>query len=60
MKRMKKNAALPIVTTYGQASRLSPYAAECARFELLACELWEELVPDGRFGEEHKRRIIIA
>lgn len=57
---MKKNAALPIVTTYGQASRLSPYAAECARFELLACELWEELVPDGRFGEEHKRRLIMA
>ena len=57
---MKKNAALPIVTTYGQASRLSPYAAECARFELLACELWEELVPNGRFGEEHKRRLIIA
>ena len=57
---MKKNAALPIVTTYGQASRLSPYAAECARFELLACELWEELVPDGRFGEEHKRRLIIS
>ena len=57
---MKKNAALPIVTTYGQAARISPYAAECARFELLACELWEELVPNGRFGEEHKRRVIIA
>lgn len=57
---MKKNAALPIVTTYGQASRLSPYAAECARFELLACELWEELIPDGRFGEEHKRRLIMG
>ena len=57
---MKKNAALPIVTTYGQASRLSPYAAECARFELLACELWEELVPKGRFGEEHKRRLIMG
>ena len=57
---MKKNAALPIVTTYGQAARISPYAAECARFELLACEMWEELVPCGHFGEEHKRRIIIA
>ena len=57
---MKKNAALPIVTTYGQASRLSPYAAECARFELLACEMWEELVPEGRLGEEHKRRLIMA
>ena len=57
---MKKNAALPIVTTYGQAARISPYAAECARFELLACELWEELVPNGRFGEEHKRRLIIS
>lgn len=56
---MKKNAALPIVTTYGQAARVSPYAAECARFEQLTCELWEELVPGGRFGEEHKRRVIM-
>lgn len=57
---MKKKSALPIVTTYGQAARISPYAAECARFELLACELWEELIPDGRFGEEHKRRLIMG
>ncbi len=57
---MKKSSALPIVTTYGQASRLSPYAAECARFEILACELWEELIPSGRPGEEHKRRVIMA
>lgn len=56
---MKKNAALPIVTTYGQAARVSRYAAECARIELLACELWEELVPKGRYGEEHKRRVIM-
>lgn len=60
LREMKKNAELPIVTTYGQVSRLSPYAAECARFELLACELWEELIPGGRFGEEHKRRVIMA
>lgn len=56
---MKKTAALPIVTTYGQAASLSRYAAEAARMELLACELWEETVPDGSFGTEHKRKIII-
>ncbi len=58
MHEIKKNAALPIVTTYGQAARVSPYAAECARIELLACELWEELIPGGRPGTEHKRRVI--
>lgn len=57
---MRERAALPIVTTYGKAARLSRYAAETARFEALACELWEELIPNGRPGEEHKRRIIIV
>ncbi len=60
MREMKSRASLPIVSTYGQAFRLSRYSAECARFELLACELWEELVPDGKFGEERKRRVIMA
>ena len=57
---MRKKSALPIVSTYGQAARISPYAAESARFEQLACELWEELVPNGERGQEHKRRVIMV
>ena len=56
---MRKTSALPIVTTCGQAASLSRYAAEVMRTELLACELWEEIVPNGSFGAEHKRKIII-
>lgn len=58
--KMREGAALPVVTTYGKAARLSRYAAETARYEALACELWEELIPNGRFGEEHKRQIIMV
>ena len=57
---MKKTSRLPIVTTYGQAARTSRYAAEVARRELLACELWEGTIPNGSFGVEHKRKIIIC
>lgn len=57
--QMRKTSSLPVVTTYGQAASLSRYAAEVARTELLACELWEETVPNGSFGCEHKRKIMI-
>ncbi len=60
LREMRKKAALPAAATYGRAARLSPYAAKAARYEALACELWEELIPNGVYGEEHKRRIVIV
>ena len=60
LREMKKTATLPIISTLGQAARLSPCAAKIAEYEQLACELWEEIIPKGKPGSEHKRKIIIA
>ncbi|MDO4561229.1 MAG: nucleotidyltransferase family protein [bacterium] len=60
LREMRDRAALPVVTTYGKTAQASPYAAKTARYEALACELWEELIPNGRLGGEHKRRIIMV
>lgn len=57
LREMKTKAKLPVITVCGDAK--SHYAAEMMRFETLAAELWEQLVPNGEFGEEHKRKIII-
>ena len=56
---MRARAALPVVTTYGQAARVSGYSAAIAEKEQLACELWEEMIPCGSFGAEHKRKPVI-
>ena len=60
LREMRERSALPVVTTYGKAARVSPYAAKAARYEALACELWEELIPNGSYGEEHKRKVIMV
>ena len=59
LKKMKETSLLPVVTKYGEASRVSPYAQKMINYELLACELWSQLIPSEKFGEEHKRRIIL-
>ena len=56
---MRNAASLPIVTTYGQASRISEYSAAVGAKEQLACELWEELIPAGAPGSEHKRKPVM-
>ena len=60
LREMRQSARLPVVSTYGQAARVSEYAATVARYEALACELWEELIPSGTRGAEHKRKIIFV
>ncbi|MEG1824530.1 MAG: nucleotidyltransferase family protein [Cloacibacillus sp.] len=60
LRKMRGKSTLPIAVTCGQAARASAYAAEAARVDLLAAELWEELIPGGRLGGEHKRKIIMA
>ena len=60
LKKMKETSLLPVVTKYGEASRISPYAQKMINYELLACELWSQLIPNEKFGEEHKRKIIIS
>ena len=59
MREMRNSAALPIVSTCGQAARLSKYAAAVSGCEQLACELWEDFVPGGEPGSEHKRKVIM-
>ena len=59
LRRTNKLSSLPIVTRCGAASRISGYASEVMRYELLACELWEQTVGNGIFGKEHTKKPII-
>ncbi|MDO5562200.1 MAG: nucleotidyltransferase family protein [Synergistaceae bacterium] len=59
LRRMKYNSSLPIITRCGATSKISEYATEIMRYELLACELWEQTAGRGIFGEEHKKKPII-
>ena len=56
---MRAISTLPIVTTVGNASRVSAYASEVSRFDSLAAELREEILSGGRFGASHKKKVII-
>ncbi|NLV82667.1 MAG: nucleotidyltransferase family protein [Synergistaceae bacterium] len=59
LQEMKQTSVLPIITRCGDASRISDYARKIMNYELLACELWEQLIPNGEFGKEHTRKVII-
>ena len=59
MQEIIQTSFLPIITRCGDASRISDYARKIMNYELLACELWEQLIPNGEFGKEHTRKVII-
>lgn len=54
---MREAARLPVITRCGAAR--GAYAEKIMRYDLLAAELWEQLIPGGEFGKEHARRVIM-
>lgn len=54
---MRGKATLPVVTRCGAAR--GDYAAKMMRYDQLAAEIWEQLIPCGNFGEDHSRRVIM-
>ena len=60
LRRMRKTALLPVITTCRAASSISKIAAKTMKYELTGSELWEQLIPSGQFGVEHSRKIIIS
>ena len=60
LRRMRKTALLPVVTTCRAVSPISKIASTTMKYELTGSELWEQLIPAGRFGVEHSRKIIIS
>lgn len=54
---MRKKATLPVITRYGAVQ--GDYAAKMMRYDQLAVEIWEQLIPGGEFGKEHTRRVIM-
>ncbi|MEG1501895.1 MAG: nucleotidyltransferase [Synergistaceae bacterium] len=59
LREMKKNATLPIISRYGEASHISEYARALMQYELNSCEIWEQLTDNGNIGREHTQKIII-
>lgn len=59
LQKMKQTSLLPIITRCGDAAKISDYAHKVMSYELLASELWAQLIPNGEFGKEHKRKVII-
>lgn len=57
LREMREKAALPVLTRYGAVN--GGYAQKMASYELLAAEIWEQLVPNGEFGREKARKVII-
>lgn len=60
LRRMKKTASLPVITKCGVAFSISNTASKTMKYELIGSEIWEELLPNGEFGKEHSRKIIIS
>lgn len=56
---MRDTSALPIITRCGDAARISRIAGKIMDYDILASEIREECVPNGEFGLEHARHIII-
>ena len=59
LNQMKDKSRLPIITKYGEAARISAYSQKIMKYELLACEIWNQLIPNEMFAEEHKQKVII-
>ena len=60
MREMKTTASLPVVTKCGAAANVSDYASGMMDYELRGGELWEEMIPCGRYGAEHTQKVIMA
>ena len=60
LRRMRKTASLPVITRCGAASSISEIAEKAMRYELIGSEIWQQLLPEGEFGREHSRKIIIS
>ena len=60
LRRMRKTALLPVITRCGAATSISRIAAKTMKYELTGSEIWEQLVPQGKFGMEHSKKIIIS
>jgi len=56
---MRTESKLPVITRYGAASAISGYAAKMMNYEALGAQMWEQMIPNGMFGREHARKIII-
>lgn len=57
LREMREKSLLPVITRCGAAT--GAYAKQMMAYDLLAAELWEQLVPCGEFGREHTRKVII-
>ncbi len=60
LREMRHTSALPIITKCGEAARISALAGKIMSYDILASEIREGCVPNGEFGAEHARRIIIT
>jgi hypothetical protein len=60
LRRMRKTASLPVITRCGDTSSISEIAEKAMRYELIGSEIWQQLLPEGEFGREHSRKIIIS
>lgn len=54
---MRGAARLPVITRCGAAR--DGYAEKMMRYDLLAAEMWEQLIPSGVFGKERARKVIM-
>jgi len=59
LRLMRTESKLPVITRYGAASAISGYAAKMMNYEALGAQMWEQMIPNGMFGREHARKIII-
>lgn len=58
LRQMRERARLPVITRCGAAK--GAYAGKMMDYDVLAAELWEQLIPNGEYGVEHTRRVIIS
>lgn len=54
---MRKKATLKVLTRCGAAR--NAYARKMMEYDMLAAEIWEQLIPGSEFGKEHARRVIM-
>lgn len=59
LRLMRTKATLPVITRCGAVNSISTYAKIMMDFECLGAELWEQIIPNGKFGREHAHRVII-
>lgn len=57
LREMRGKALLPVITRYGDAN--GAQARKMIAFDMLAAEIWEQLIPNGEYGREHTRKVLI-